>query len=322
MSEATRFEDNPWSVSVDEETEDKAITDVDLKPTEAMANFAERGLKLREEHGRGGTQVGVSRARDLKNRSNLSPKTVRRMHSFFSRHRVDLTAPAAKPDHKDYPSAGVIAWLLWGGNPANPDGAGAGWAARKVEELERSEEKSNGSSTPAKPDEQVSGSDRNSPGSASGSRGGIEISEAQSSALKKKAEEHNDKHADKKGKKVDLGMLKAVYRRGAGAFSTSHRPGMSRQQWAMARVNAFLHLVRTGKPKDAKYTTDNDLLPSGHPKKSDTKSLLDVLVMVGNNQLSATAAVAYCKSQGMDSGDVREAIAAQVGSAMRKLANG
>ena len=77
---------------------------------------------------------------------------------------------------------------------------------------------------------------------------------------------------DKKGKKVDLGMLKAVYRRGAGAFSTSHRPGMSRQQWSMARVNAFLYLVRNGRPKDAKYVTDNDLLPKGHPKRTDKKS--------------------------------------------------
>ena len=36
-------------------------------------------------------------------------------------------------------------------------------------------------------------------------------------------------------------MLKAVYRRGAGAYSTSHAPKMSRDGWAMARVNAFLN---------------------------------------------------------------------------------
>ena len=114
----------------------------------------------------------------------------------------------------------------------------------------------------------MEGSDENKPGSASGSRGGIEISEEQEKALKNKVEEHNEKHGAEKGKKVDLGMLKAVYRRGAGAFSTSHRPGMTRQQWSMARVNAFLYLVRNGRPEDAKYVTDNDLLPKGHPKKS------------------------------------------------------
>lgn len=258
----------------------KAIEDVDLTPTKTMSEMAERGLRLREEHGRGGTAVGVARARDIKNRENLSPETVRRMQSFFARHRVDLEAPAAKPGNEGYPSAGVIAWLLWGGDPSNPEGAGTAWAKMKDRQLEEAAgTKAAGdrvSSTPAKPSERVTGSDANKPGSASGSRGGIEISEAQEKALKTKVEEHNEKHGDKKGKKVDLGMLKAVYRRGAGAFSTSHRPGMSRQQWSMARVNSFLYLVRTGRPKDAKYTTDNDLLPKGHPKKSDAKKQLEI----------------------------------------------
>ena len=63
-------------------------------------------------------------------------------------------------------------------------------------------------------------------------------------------------------------MLKAVYRRGAGAYSTSHAPKMSRHGWAIARVNAFLTLLRTGRPSNSGYTQDNDLLPKGHPKKS------------------------------------------------------
>ena len=247
---------------------EKAIEDVDLQPTEEMADLAERGLRLREEHGRGGTEVGVARARDIKNRENLSPETVARMANFFSRHRVDLDAPAADPSHDEYPSAGVIAWLLWGGDPANPDDAGNAWAERKLDELDGAREKAkDDASTPAEPSERIEGSDENPEGSASGSRGGIEISEATEKALKKKVEEHNEEHGDKKGKKVDLGMLKAVYRRGAGAFSTSHRPGMTRNQWSMARVNAFLYLVRNGRPENAKYVGDNDLLPEGHPKK-------------------------------------------------------
>jgi HK97 family phage portal protein len=258
---------------------EKAVEDVDTQPTQEMADLAERGLMLREEHGRGGTEIGVARARDIKNRVDLSPETVGRMANFFSRHRVDLDAPAAKPGNDGYPSAGVIAWMLWGGDPANPDGAGNAWAQRKLEEIDGQREKAMDcnckaegdriSATPAKPSERIEGSDENKPGTAAGSRGGIEISEAQTKALEKKRDEHNEKHGDKKGKKVDLGMLKAVYRRGAGAFSTSHRPGMSRQQWSMARVNAFLYLVRNGRPKDPKYITDNDLLPKGHPKRSD-----------------------------------------------------
>ena len=41
----------------------------------------------------------------------------------------------------------------------------------------------------------------------------------------------------------------------------------------MARVNAYLYLLRNGRPKDSKYTTDNDLLPSGHPKSSRKRSV-------------------------------------------------
>ncbi len=249
---------------------DKAIADVDLQPTEGMAALAERGLRLREEYGRGGTEVGVARARDIKNRENLSPETVGRMANFFSRHRVDLDAPAAKPNHEEYPSAGVVAWLLWGGDPANPDEAGVAWSARKLEEIERAREKAKDDpSTPAKPSERIEGSDENPEGSASGTRGGIEISDETEKGLRNKVDEHNEEHGDKKGKKVNLGMLKAVFRRGAGAFSSSHRPGMTRQQWSMGRVNAFLYLVRNGRPENAKYVGDNDLLPKDHPKYAE-----------------------------------------------------
>ena len=80
------------------------------------------------------------------------------------------------------------------------------------------------------------------------------------------------KEQDKgKGSRATLGALKSVWRRGAGAFSSTHRPGMSRQQWAMGRVNAYLHLLSTGKPKNAKYTTDNDLLPKEHKRSTKKK---------------------------------------------------
>jgi hypothetical protein len=68
-----------------------------------------------------------------------------------------------------------------------------------------------------------------------------------------------------------MGMLKAVFRRGAGAFSVSHRPGMTRTQWALARVKTFLKLVGTGQRKKA-YNTDLDLLPKGHPQRTEKKA--------------------------------------------------
>ena len=69
-----------------EEANNKAVSDINFKPTDAMVEEAERGLKWRKEHGRGGTAVGVARATSIKNRENLSPDTVKRMFSFFSRH--------------------------------------------------------------------------------------------------------------------------------------------------------------------------------------------------------------------------------------------
>jgi hypothetical protein len=102
------------------------MADIDLTPTAEMAANATRGLELRKKHGKGGTAVGVARARDIKNRASLSPDTVRRMHSFFSRHEGNQ---AGGED-----DAGYIAWLLWGGD------AGKSWAKRKTEQLNDKQE--------------------------------------------------------------------------------------------------------------------------------------------------------------------------------------
>jgi len=125
--------------------------------------------------------------------------------------------------------------------------------------------------TPAPPKDRIKGSKKNPEGSASGTRGSIKISDKTEKALVNLRNKHNDKYKSP-SKRVDLGMLKAVYRRGAGAFSVSHRPNVSsREQWALARVKAFLKLVGTGERKKA-YNTDLDLLPKGHPQKSEAKS--------------------------------------------------
>ena len=121
------------------------------------------------------------------------------------------------------------------------------------------------SQTPAPKKDQIKGSSKNKKGSASGTRK-VKFSAAVEKSLKNKVEQHNEKAG--KGRRATLGMLKAVYRRGAGAYSVSHRPGMTRNQWAMGRVNAFLRLLKSGKPSNSAYTTDNDLLPSGHPRST------------------------------------------------------
>lgn len=106
--------------------------------------------------------------------------------------------------------------------------------------------------TPAEPNERKKGSSVNEPGSAAGA---ITFSEKVTQSLKNKVKEHNEKHS----KKVTLSQLKKVYRRGAGAFSSSHRPGKSRGQWAMARVNTFLKMMRGGKVKDSYRQADQDI---------------------------------------------------------------
>ena len=65
-----------------------------------------------------------------------------------------------------------------------------------------------------------------------------------------------------------MGALKSVFRRGAGAFSRSHAPNMSRTGWGVARVKAFLYLLRNGRPSNPNYKQDNDLLPKSHPRSS------------------------------------------------------
>lgn len=107
--------------------------ELDLRPPATVAAAARRGLELRAEYGRGGTAVGVARARDLSNRRTLTVDTARRMVAYFTRHEIDLDAPAAKRGHPDYPSAGYIAWLLWGGD------AGRTWARKIVRQQQRIE---------------------------------------------------------------------------------------------------------------------------------------------------------------------------------------
>jgi len=129
--------------------------------------------------------------------------------------------------------------------------------------------------TPAPKKDQKTGSSKNPKGSASGSRGGIKISDQAVKSLENMRDKHNDRY-NAKSKKVDMGTLKAVFRRGAGAFSVSHRPGMNRTQWGLARVKAFLKLVGTGERKKA-YNTDLDLLPKGHPQRTEKEKKAETL---------------------------------------------
>ena len=101
------------------------------KPTSGMVEEAKRGLEWRSEFGRGGTAVGIARARDISNGKNLSKDTVKRMFSFFSRHEVDKKAKGFRPGEDGFPSNGRIAWALWGGD------AGFSWSRKITERLKK-----------------------------------------------------------------------------------------------------------------------------------------------------------------------------------------
>lgn len=110
-----------------------------FKPPSSVQSAAARGLELREKWKRGGLDnseassqgigSGVQRAVNLKNGDAISLATVRRMHAFFSRHQKNYRPDEKKPDGG--PTAGTIAWLLWGGN------AGKSWAAGIVNRVEK-----------------------------------------------------------------------------------------------------------------------------------------------------------------------------------------
>lgn len=108
-------------------------------------------------------------------------------------------------------------------------------------------------------------------GDASGKRG-AEVTERVEDILREKVDDFNKRYKEKLGYGVDIGVLKTVYQRGVGAFNVSHSPRVqSAEQWALARVNAFLYIIKNGRPENPKYVNDNDLLPAKHPKNESKK---------------------------------------------------
>jgi len=116
------------------ESEGRAYESIDFKPPAGVAEEAQRGLDWRREYGRGGTEIGIARARDLAGRRNVSPETARRMKAYFDRHEVDKEGEGWSPSQDGYPSNGRIAWALWGGD------AGRSWANQLVRRMNAEDE--------------------------------------------------------------------------------------------------------------------------------------------------------------------------------------
>lgn len=99
------------------------------KPPKSVQEEAARGLALRESVApsrRGGTEVGLARARDLANGRSVSIDTLKRMKAYFDRHEIDKQASGWKQGEEGYPSKGLQAWLLWGGD------SGRTWAVKEL----------------------------------------------------------------------------------------------------------------------------------------------------------------------------------------------
>ena len=257
----------------DDEDEDRQVS---LEVPVYIRTAARKGLDYYGQGlaGEGLVDRTVREARDMA-RGQISEDKVVRSNAWAQRHAVDLQAPKnSDASNDEFPGAGAVAHYLWGINPLNPQPA-RDWFERKSEAI-KSER------APAPPKDQITGSDKNPQGSAKAPAGSatIELTQAIEDGLKNKVVEHNDKldGADPAWKRATVGMLRTVFRRGAGAYSTSHRPGVSRNQWAYARVNAYLYLLRNGRPENPAYITDNDLLPKDHPRSSRTLPVNVVMI--------------------------------------------
>lgn len=109
-----------------------AYEHIDFKPPQDVADEAALGLEWRKKYNRGGTEVGVARAVQLKNKRTVLPDTIMRMASYFARHQGEGDNKEANGE----PSAGAIAWKLWGGDP------GKRWSEKVKGQMEAADGKS------------------------------------------------------------------------------------------------------------------------------------------------------------------------------------
>ena len=236
-----------------------------------ITDTAIRAKKWVDENGYGNcmTPVGKQRLNQLANREPLSLLTLKRMKAFGSRHKTDWESSKSFEE-----GCGYLALASWGFEPSTYDNV-MNYLDRVITREEMAEIGPRGGINPSKkaPKSNTPNKNPKGEGSAKGdasSTRGAEVPKAVEEILQNKSDDFNEKYKDKLGYGVNLGMLKSVYQRGVGAYNVSHSPAVkSSQQWALARVNAFLYIVKNGRPENPKYTSDYDLLPTKHPKKQE-----------------------------------------------------
>jgi len=110
---------------------------VDLSVPSFIRENAQRGLKYLEEgFGGDGLTDGTKREAREMAAGRITENKVRKMAPWFARHQVDGQAPKNNdPSDSQYPGAGLVAWLLWGGDSNFSDRA-QNWAQRKIDALD------------------------------------------------------------------------------------------------------------------------------------------------------------------------------------------
>jgi HK97 family phage prohead protease len=110
---------------------------VDLSAPAFIQANAKRGLAyLAEGYGGDGLTEGTKQAAREMAAGNITENKVRKMAPWFARHKVDGQATKNRnPSDPQYPGAGLVAWLLWGGDADFSDRA-QNWAQRKIDALD------------------------------------------------------------------------------------------------------------------------------------------------------------------------------------------
>ncbi len=109
------------------------MADIDFSIPKNVQTNAKQALRLREEYGFGGTEVGEHMAARLADGGKLSEEEVRHVSQYFPRHVGDNLDETGKGNDK--PSRGYIAWMLWGGDE------GRRWSEGVVSKLDERDEK-------------------------------------------------------------------------------------------------------------------------------------------------------------------------------------
>jgi len=81
------------------------------------------------------------------------------------------------------------------------------------------------------------------------------LAEKVSAMLQAKISAHNDKFEQN----ISFAQISKVYSRGLDVFNTTHRPGVSLHQWAIARVNLFLKMMGGGQVRSEYSLLDSDV---------------------------------------------------------------